>query len=454
MRKGGSSATVLAAMLPAMLPIMLVVGATPALAQDADGLDLSGTLRLRYEAIANQPRAGYDRSDDLLNLRTTLLARYRSGPFTIAGELWDSRVYGEAAGTPVSTGEVNALELVQAYVGAKAAIGGARVYAQAGRFTLNIGSRRLVAADDYRNTTSGYTGLKLDLAPWHGIGATAIAVLPQQRRPDDPAALRRNAVAFDHEGFDLVLWGATAAKAKAVGPLTLEASFYHLGERDRRGRPTRDRSLDTYGGRVFRERSSAALDGELEAYYQSGSISASTAPGAARLPVSAWFVHAEAGYTFTGAWRTRLSIDYDRASGDRAGGRYGRFDTLYGMRRSDLAPAGLYNAVGRANLSTPGARIEIAPSPRWDAFVSYHALWLAEATDSFSTSGVRDPSGRAGSFAGHQIDARLRWWVRPQALRLELDGVLLTKGRFLREAPNAPAGGTTAYGAFNLTAAF
>ena len=31
---------------------------------------------------------------------------------------------------------------------------------QAGRFTLNLGSRRLVAADDYRNATNGYTGLK------------------------------------------------------------------------------------------------------------------------------------------------------------------------------------------------------------------------------------------------------------------------------------------------------
>ncbi|MDF0486581.1 alginate export family protein [Sphingomonas sp. H39-1-10] len=428
--------------------------ATPAVAQDREGLDLSGTMRLRYEAIANQPRAGFGRDDDLVNLRTTLLAKYQTGPFTIGAELWDSRVYGEDAATPVTTGEVNAFELVQAWVGARATIGSTKLSAQAGRFTLNIGSRRLVAADEYRNTTNGYTGLRADLATASGITATAIYVLPQQRRPDDAEALRANAVAFDHEGFDLVLWGGTAAKARALGPATIEASFYHLGERDEPARPTRDRSLDTYGGRVFRDPAKGKADGEVEAFYQSGSISASLAPAAARLPVSAWFVHASAGYSLRDPLNTRVSLQYDRASGDRAGGRYGRFDTLYGMRRADLAPAGLYNAVGRANISTPGARIEIAPSSRWDAFVTYHALWLAERTDAFSTTGVRDASGRSGGFAGHQIDSRFRWWLRPAKLRLELDGVLLTKGRFLQAASNAPPGGTTTYGAINLSASF
>src|SRR5436305_8407054 len=90
--------------------IALVPVATPALAQDADGLDIAGTMRIRYETITNQPRVGYNRNDELLNLRTTLLVKYQSGPFTVAGELWDSRVYGEDKGSPVTTGEVNALE--------------------------------------------------------------------------------------------------------------------------------------------------------------------------------------------------------------------------------------------------------------------------------------------------------------------------------------------------------
>jgi hypothetical protein len=409
-------------------------------------------MRLRYEAIANQARAGYNQDDDLVNLRTTLMATYHSGPFTVGGELWDSRVCGGNNGTPITSGEVNTLEMVQAFVGIKGSFARNKLALQAGRFTLNLGSRRLVGADEYRNTTNGYTGLRADLAGGNGLNATAIYVLPQQRRPDDLASLRSNGVAFDHEGFDLVLWGGLIARAKTIGPFALEGSFYHLSERDTPGRPTRDRSLDTYGGRLIRDPASRTLDGEVEAFYQSGSISASTAPGAGRLPVSAWFLHAAAGYTFPDAWKTRLSVQYDRASGDGSAGTYRRFDTLYGMRRSDLAPAGLYNAVGRANISTPGLRVEITPSKRWDAFATYHAMWLASQTDSFSTTSVKDATGRAGSFAGHQVDGRFRWWVRPGKLRFEADAVILAKGRFLETAPNATRGSTSAYGSLNLIA--
>jgi len=127
---------------------------------------------------------------------------------------------------------------------------------------------------------------------------------------------------------------------------------------------------------------------------------------------------------------------------------------LFGMRRAELAPAGLYNAVGRANLLSPAIRIETIPSRRLDAFAAYRPLWLASRFDSFSTTGVRDPSGASGRFAGHQVEARLRYWLVPKRLRLEWSGLFLGKGRFLRNAPNAPAGGNTLYNSFNATISF
>lgn len=84
--------------------------------------------------------------------------------------------------------------------------------------------------------------------------------------------------------------------------------------------------------------------------------------------------------------------------------------------------------------------------------LSYRLLWLAKATDSFSGTGVRDVSGRAGSFAGQQIDARVRAWIVPKRLRFEVDGIWLAKGRFLTGAPNAPATGDGTYLSLNLTA--
>lgn len=444
------------------IPICMALSAVispDALAQSepaGEGFRLSGTSRLRYEAIDGQPRAGFNEADDLVNLRTTFLAEYRSDGVRVAAELWDSRVYGGDAGTPITTGEVNPVELVQAFVEAKRQnpFGkGSNVSLQAGRFLLNLGSRRLVAADDYRNTTNGYTGVRAELGWAKDWKATLIYVLPQQRRPDDPARLRRNAVAPDREGFDLVLWGGLVSRARAIGKTMVEASFFHLGERDRPGRPTRDRSLKTAGLRVSRDAAPGKFDFEVEAILQRGRIATGLAAGAPRQRVGAWFVHADAGYSFEGGWKPRLSIEYDHASGDRRGGGYGRFDTLFGMRRADLGPAGLYNGFGRTNFVSPGLRLEAQPGKRSDVMATVRPIWLAAAEDSFSTTGVRDPLGRSGSFAGTQIDMRVRRQLSP-ALRLEADGVLLAKGRFLREAPNAPPGRWTKYVSLNATVSF
>jgi hypothetical protein len=435
--------------------LLTLCPAATALAKD--GFALSGSVRLRFEEIEGQPRAGFDSTDSLFNARTQLLGEYRSGPVRLGAEIFDSRAYGADPGTPISTNEVNALELVQAYVAADIAepLGrGSKLTLTAGRMTLNLGSRRLVAADDYRNTTNGYTGLRADVTAPGGTSLLLIYTLPQMRRPDAPDAVRDQKVAVDRESFDLVLWGGILAKAKAIGPAMLEFSYFHLGERDAPGRPTRDRSLDTFGGRLIKDPATGRFDYEVEAFYQTGHVSTSLAASAPRQTVAANFIHADAGFTFAAPWKPRLSVEFDRASGDRAGGRYGRFDTLFGMRRADLAPAGLYNAVARANILTPGLRVEVTPGKRWDAFAVYRAMWLDSRTDAFSTKGVRDGSGRSGRFAGHQLEGRLRTWIIPARLRFEFDGLLLAKGRFLQEAPNALARKWTRYTSFNLTASF
>lgn len=436
-----------------------LLGAGPALAADEDGFHINANTRLRYEAIGGQARAGFNPADELVNLRTIVHAEYDRRPLKFVVEVWDSRTWGANAGTPLSTGEVNAVEPVQAYVAADlgAVLGnGTRLAVQAGRFTLNIGGRRLIANDDYRNTTTGLTGVSADLAAPGGIRATALYVLPQTRLPDDFRGLDDARVEWDKESFSQVLWGAIAAKrinrAAAPQAISAEASFFHFGERDAPGRPTRNRSLNTAGLRAFADPRAGAWDWEAEGMYQWGETATSLAAGAPLVPVSASFVHARLGYTFKTRWQPRLAIEFDRGSGDHPGGSYGRFDTLFGMRRADFSPAGLYNAVTRTNLVSAGARLEVTPSKRTDGLLTYHALWLADGADAFASTGVRDATAGSGAFGGHQIDARLRWWLMPKRLRFEADAVLLFKGLFLREAPNAGPERTTRYVSLNITA--
>jgi hypothetical protein len=110
--------------------------------------------------------------------------------------------------------------------------------------------------------------------------------------------------------------------------------------------------------------------------------------------------------------------------------------------------------VQRANLRSPAIRLEVTPDPRWDAFVAYRRLWLDNAKDSFASTGVRDATGRSGRDAGGQVEARVRFWVVPKAVRLEGGAAILNKGRFLEAAPNAPKDGDSRYGYVDLTFTF
>ena len=229
--------------------------ALPAAAAEDQGLTLSGNARLRYEALAGQARAGLDDRIDIVSLRTVLAADWRQGPVHVGVELWDSRIWGGHPGEGIGTGEVNTFEPVQAYVTADLGpvLGeGSKTSVQLGRFMLNLGARRLVAADDYRNTTNGYTGARVDLATAQGGSATLIYVLPQQRRPDDEASVLDNDFALDREGFDLQLWGGYGAQRLSKSSFA-EIGYFRLRERDRPGRPTRDRDLHSISLRLMRD---------------------------------------------------------------------------------------------------------------------------------------------------------------------------------------------------------
>lgn len=422
-----------------------------------DNLKVSGSIRVRYEALGGQFRPGFDASDDLWSIRTTLQAEWDTGPIRIGGEIYDSRAYDTDASSVLTTGEVNPIELVQAYLAVdfdRPFGKGSKLTLQAGRFTMNLGSRRLVAADDYRNTTNGYTGLRADLRLADRTNATIFYTLPQQRRPDSFADLRANRVEFDREDWSLRLFGGYMSRPFGKRQVVAELGYVRLQEFDRPDLATRDRDLHSLSARVIAEPKSGQADFEIEGIYQFGSISNNLAATAATLDVEAWFVHADAGYTFSHRWKPRISIEYDRASGDGPGKRYSRFDTLFGMRRADLAPAGIYAALGRTNIDTIGIRGEIAPSTRLDAFLSGRALWAASKTDSFASTGIRDASGLSGRFAGYQLEGRIRYWLIPKLMRAEVNAAWLLKRGLLRDAPNSTQHGNSRYLSLALTGMF
>ncbi|QDX25748.1 alginate export family protein [Sphingomonas suaedae] len=424
---------------------------TPALAQD-DGFTLSGTARARAELLDEQFRPTADDGGGLW-LRTTLKAEYRTGPLELVGEVQDSRTYFVDSGLPpLGTGDVNAIEPIQAYAAVKLG-GGAKL--TAGRFTMDWGSRRLVARAGFGNVTTSFVGARFDWNPSKGNGATLFWTMPSNRLPKDAASVRDNVVEIDNFRTGVQFFGIHATRAKIAAGVNGEAYAYRLAEEDAPGFATRNRRLWTVGLRAVKPASKNAFDGEIEAVWQSGTTRLST--GAADLndvPVDAALLRVALGRTFDASWSPRVQVTFDYASGDGSGRTYGRYDTLFGDRVFDFGPTGIFGPIARANLKSAELRFEGKPGKRSDAYVAVRPAWLASSTDSFGGTGVRDASGASGDYAGTQIDARVRRKLMDGKLTLAVGAATLFKGRFLKEAPNAPASGNPHYGFTELSASF
>ena len=147
----------------------------------------------------------------------------------------------------------------------------------------------------------------------------------------------------------------------------------------------------------------------------------------------AGFVHGTLGYTFDAPATPRLAFQFDWASGDSSpnDGNNERFDTLFGARRFEFGPTGIYGPFARANLITPGIRAEIKPSDSVTAFAMARSFWLASKTDGWTTSGVVDPRGSSGDHIGTQIEFRVRWRIIPETVLLEAGYAHLFTGEFI-----------------------
>lgn len=289
----------------------------------------------------------------------------------------------------------------------------------AGRLTLDLGSRRLVARQESRNTVNAFTGLDLQwTSPRHDVVRT-FAVMPVVRLPSGPAELNDNRAELDRKNTDALFWAAFFQSRPLNARVTLEAYVLGLYERDSDIAPSSNRRLLTPGLRTLRPPAPGELDFQLEFMGQFGRSRASAAAtDTADLEHLALSLHASSGFQFEVPWSPRVALQYDYASGDRApdSNTNNRFDPLFCARRFDFGPVGLYGAIARSNMSSPGLRVEVRPHRMLDALAAYRLAWLASPRDGWTTAALRDPSGASGSFVGQQAETRVRWHMLPRNL--------------------------------------
>jgi hypothetical protein len=399
------------------------------------GFAFSGTHRARYETLDPQFRAGLSNSDQALALQTSLVFDWRRAAWRVGGEIMDSRHLANDTGSFANATTTNALEPLQAYVAWRHGASTLRV----GRVTQDLGKRRLVARNRYRNTVNSFTGVDWSWTGAEGRAARAFYWLPIRLLPTDLDSVLDN----EHEHDRGVRGGSFAGFfyqfPTFTGQHKLE-SYVFDAEAESRSDPTAAFDLITVGARAYRAPQASQWNYEVEAVLQEGE-SGGTVGGVARsdLDHSASFLHAEIGYQFDAPGSPNVMLQYDRASGDKdpTDTKIDRFNTLFGARRFDFGPTGIYGIAARSNIDSAGVRVTFRPAPKWQAMLSYRALRLDAARDGWIGAGWRDASGAAGKDIGHHLEGSFTWTAIPDKLTLETGFGRLAAGNFAERAAGA-----------------
>ncbi len=393
-------------------------------------LQISGEHRTRYETIDEQFRLKTNGEiakggDQALVFRTLIHAKVDLGYFRIGAEMEDSRIELADSGTASSNdrltvGIANSFELLQAYIEIPINdlfVAGSTSLLRGGRMTMDIGSRRLVARDGYGNTILAFTGLDWQ---WKANEKEfrAFYTLPIQGL--NSGNIADNHQKFDREHLEVRFWGLYYRQPLLTEVDKAEVFLFGLDEEDAEGRETKNRELYTFGMRFWRKPKLGQFDYQLEAFYQLGkSRNSKTATN--DLDHWAHSHHAEVGYSLNLPLSPRLYFQYFYVSGDNDpnDGQNNRFDSLYdGARRSDFGATGIFGAFRRSNLNSPSLHLNLKPYENIFTLFSLRGFWLASTEDTWTGAKITGED----SYIGTQMEARLRWDIIPNNIRLEGGG--------------------------------
>jgi hypothetical protein len=410
-----------------LLAISLCLSAISVPAADGD-VQFTGSHRLRYESLHHGPLKDAAASDEILVSRLLARLEYRNDRWTSGIELQDSRAWLHGPATPLGTDDVNALEPLQAWVGYR---GGEEfpLDVTVGRMTKQWHTRRLVARNRYRNTLNGFQGID---AVWHGDGwqLNGFLLEPLDRRPLLRRELEENKQALDQRRPAQSFWGIE------YQPNTSRAgALYLLGlkETDHEGTPSSDRDLVTLGGHWQGAITGTPWRHAGELAVQFGTSRASRNPLDQKdLDHRAWFGHIELSRSLGDEGRHRVRFAMDYASGDRNrnDGKNQVFDTLYGARRFEYGPSGIYAVWARSNVLSPEVRFTSRPLAKTEWLLAWRGLWLAQPDSDLAGTRYQPPEGNRRRHVGQQLETRLRYDVSPN-LRLELGAAWLAKGSLI-----------------------
>lgn len=451
---------------------------------DVDWLDLGFEHRARYESRQNDFRRAQENIDDPILLRTRAYVGLKNilDPFRFAVEVQDSRRnnsdYNGSTDRRLSNDpkDIDHADFIQAYlelyykdtIFGKDDLGNSRPFwIRGGRLAWEDLDRRLIARNEWRNTTNSFQGIRANIGEkkndWQ---LEAFAVQPVQRFANQLDEV-------DHAQHFYGLVGDWRGWSEYV---TIQPYYFYLKQdgskvkydgngseySDRsvslaptaaytplqQARAQIDREIQTGGIRVFGVIPGTQWDYDASYNKQWGHVQRFIGSNVATgryisVDHDAYAYNAEIGYTFNKhAWKPRLSGSYGVASGDRVSSGSNAtdtsdsqgFDRLFGFAR----PWSNNDYIQMNNVRAAKVRAEFDPkvpfleNVKVDTGFSWYRL--DSSTDRWAAgNNLVDITGRSGTDLGKEFDLRVRFPLNQYA-SLNLGYAHFWAGDFVKNA--------------------
>ncbi|MFQ6333669.1 alginate export family protein [Methylophilus sp. 3sh_L] len=444
---------------------------------DVDWLDIGFEHRARFESRQNDFRRAQENIDDPILLRTRAYLGLKNilDPFRFAVEVQDSRRnhsdYNGFSDPRISNDpkDIDHADFIQGYlelyfkdsIFGKDDLGNSRPFwVRGGRLAWEDLDRRLIARNEWRNTTNSFQGIRANIGEkkndWQ---LEAFAVQPVQRFANQ----------LDQVDHAQKFYGLVGDWRGWSEYLTIQPYYFYLkqnGDRvqfDGNGASYNDRSvysalrqaqaevdreINTGGIRVFGIVPNTQWDFDASYIKQWGHVQRFIGSNVASgryitVDHDAFAYNAEVGYTFNKhAWKPRFSGFYGVASGDHVSSGSAStdtsanqgFDRLFGFAR----PWSNNDYIQMNNIRATKVRAEFDPKvPFWDNVkVDTGFSWyrLDSATDRWAAgSNLVDITGRSGTDLGKEVDLRVRFPLNQYA-SLNLGYAHFWAGDFVKNA--------------------
>lgn len=395
--------------------------------QGIDWLDIGLDSRVRFEYRQNDYRPWTDTTTNpptsqrkffpnslwLERTRVYFGVKDVLDPFRFVVEFQDSRAFNSIY--QYQGQEINENELLQGYgelyfknAFGKDDLGNDRpLILRAGRMAFELLDRRLIANNEFRNTTNNFEGFRIKIGKRENDwDIDSFLMRPVIRYPYQ----------FDRPDWQNWIYGSVLSVRRWSEYATVQP--YFIGRKQYADALNVSNALkvhrDTYapGLRVYGVLGN--FDYDVDVNKQFGEVGEFQDIGARRNAIQATVRHDaiaygfEGGYTFSDhPWKPRVSAIYTYGSGNKSpfDGANQNFDPFYGFNQ----PFSRNDYMGWLNLKAPRARLEFEPYKDLKVDTAFSAYWMASAAAAWDRANLIAPLGNRGTFLGTEADIRIRY---------------------------------------------